>query len=319
MKTRIIATNCRCAWGRRSAWAGLLFAVVAGAPTVAKADSFFLTDGTIVFGDATKTAKGYLVHTKEGDVELSDGQIHRILKDRKPTTAPVAAAPAHAPVKKPGTSVSSNGDASGGTAPSVANASVAALPPVAVISKSSDDAEANEPIRYAAAFAVAPDLAVTSGKAIAGASAIELQTADGASFKGEVVRTDDASGLALVRFTGGSVPCLQIGLTQSPAAAMQCLGFPDIDAFTPTPQIMEVKASAIAGAVAFHVAPRLAGGPLLQNGSVVGVEMATKHSNPARIAVVSLDVLKAFLKFNAQPGTPAADPASAVMQLVATK
>ena len=56
--------------------------------------------------------------------------------------------------------------------------------------------------RYAAAFAVAPDLLVTASSAVADATDIEIPTSAGQPIKAEVVRADAPSGLTLLRVSG---------------------------------------------------------------------------------------------------------------------
>ena len=172
--------------------------------------------------------------------------------------------------------------------------------------------------RYAAAFGVAPNLAVTSAETISGATALELQTSDGGTIKAEVVRTDDATGLALLKFSA-NVPVLPIADTAS-SGALQCIGYPDVDLFNPTAQAIQgtTVAPAQNWKVKLEISPRLPA-PLMQKGMVIGVEFADRDSDPAHIPAVTLDKLKEFLKDDARAGAAVTDPATAMMQVVATK
>jgi tetratricopeptide (TPR) repeat protein len=182
------------------------------------------------------------------------------------------------------------------------------------------DTKPRHSVRYGAAFAVAPDLVVTSAEMINGASTLEFQTADGGDLKGEVVRTDDATGLALVRITNGKSVVLPLADTVT-TGAVQCPGYPDVDLFNPTPQMMQatLEKTAEPWIVRFEKSPRLPGAPLIQHGAVIGVEMAARDSDTLHVAAVSSAQLKDFLKDDARGGTVATNPGDAVMQLVATK
>lgn len=173
---------------------------------------------------------------------------------------------------------------------------------------------------YAAAFAVAPGLAVTSAATVAGAVRLELQTADGGSLKGQIVRVDNNVGLALVKFTGGRVANLVLA-DRASAGAVQCIGYPDVDLFNPKPQVMQgaVAAESKQWEARFEDSPRLPGAPLLQNGEVVGVVLGDRDTDPAHVPAVTPEAIKDFLKDDAHPSPIATDPTAAVMQIVATK
>jgi tetratricopeptide (TPR) repeat protein len=174
--------------------------------------------------------------------------------------------------------------------------------------------------RYAVAFAVAPDLVVTSSATLTDATDIQLEPASGPSLKAEIVRSDDASGLTLLRVTGAHFYSLPIG--DSPIAGpAKCDGLPDVNIFSPLVQEMTATLSTAGDKWSIKLAkrPRLPGGPLLQNGKVVGVEMGDRDTNPEAVPVVTVDAIKQLLQSDANAKSPAINMKDAVFQVVAAR
>jgi tetratricopeptide (TPR) repeat protein len=172
---------------------------------------------------------------------------------------------------------------------------------------------------YAAAFPVGPDLLVTTAESVADAKEIEVQVADGTAYPASVVRSDADSGLALVRVS--NVKLSYMGLADHfGGGTVSCVSFPSVDLFSPS--ATTINGSAMAPKDGWHVhlaeTPRLGGGPLLANGKVVGVELATRDSDITAIPAVTLDDLKKFLASDFSPGGTA-DATTSTVQLSATR
>jgi tetratricopeptide (TPR) repeat protein len=173
---------------------------------------------------------------------------------------------------------------------------------------------------YAAAFAVSQDLVVTTSAAVDGAGKISLQARDGNVLTGEVVRTDPASGLALVRVKGIKLTFLDLGTPE--AGKVTCLAFADANIFAPTAEQLAGTASAPAPAwtIRFTRHPRLAGAPLLQNGKVVGIAMGDRDSEMAAYPALPADAIRKLLDGDApKTASTLTDPLYAILQLSATK
>ena len=173
--------------------------------------------------------------------------------------------------------------------------------------------------RYAVAFAIAPDLFVTASDVVADATAIHAETSAGASLNAEIVRTNRGMGLALLRVKDAGSPCLAAAPVMT-HSAIKAWGYPEVSMFNAVPQEMACGASTpgpAAWTIRFPVSPRLPGGPVLQEGLLVGVELTTRDTDPMSVPGVTLADLKKFIGDDAKPGTPAADPKSAIVQVVA--
>ncbi len=173
---------------------------------------------------------------------------------------------------------------------------------------------------YAAAFPVASDLVVTSAQTVNGATALQLQMADGRSIPAELVRKDDASGLALLRVTGMKLNPLSLADTFA-GGAVTCASFPTVDLFSPAAQSINGSAAAPkeGWTISLNVHPRLAGAPILSGGKVVGVCVAAREAERAKLPAATLEQLKAFVGTDAGQPQFAGDPAASLLQLVTTR
>jgi S1-C subfamily serine protease len=177
----------------------------------------------------------------------------------------------------------------------------------------------------AVAFPVGPDLAVTSADAVSNASYITLQIPGADTMNAEVVSSDQASGLALLRVSGKRMPYLPLADAFT-AGPVTCISFPEVNLFDPvagaiTGNIAAVTASPGKFIVNLSRSPRLGGGPLLVSGKVVGVQLANRDSDLHAIAVATLEDVKKLLASEGPPAmAPVAyDPKSITMQLTAIK
>ena len=172
---------------------------------------------------------------------------------------------------------------------------------------------------YAAAFPVGPDLLVTTADSVADATEIEVQVADGSAYPATIVRSDSESGLALVRVS--TVKFAYMGLADHfGGGAVTCVSFPGVDLFSPSATTINGSAMTPKDGWRVHLSetPRLGGGPLLSEGRVVGVELATRDSDITAIPAVTIDELKKFLASDFVPGG-SADAATSTVQLSATR
>jgi tetratricopeptide (TPR) repeat protein len=176
--------------------------------------------------------------------------------------------------------------------------------------------------QYAAAFPVAPDLALTSAAAVAENATMQLQAADGQSATATLVRKDDTLGLALVRITGRKLTPLMLAdtFTGGPVA---CCSFPTVDLFNPASQKINGTAQPPKEGADWTVNlgshPRLAGSPLLAGGKVVGVCVAPRDADKTKLPAVTLAALKQFVGEDAKPAAAPGDPMSNLLQLVCTR
>ena len=174
---------------------------------------------------------------------------------------------------------------------------------------------------YAVAFPIAPDLVVTAAAPLQDASDIQLETADGSALKGEVVRTDDATGLALLRVTGHPLRPLTLAATFA-GGSLQCAGFPTANIFAPSGEVFRGYGQTAQDGwkVKLEEHPRLPGGPLLDSASkIVGVELAARDSEPTSIPAATLEQLRKFLGDDAKPAGVFPPPVNSLLQVVATR
>ncbi|MEZ0264657.1 MAG: tetratricopeptide repeat protein [Phycisphaerae bacterium] len=176
--------------------------------------------------------------------------------------------------------------------------------------------------QYAAAFAVSPTHVITVASAVDERAAIQLQAPDGQTLKATLVRKDDVAGLALLKVEGRTL--VPVALADAFAGgAVTCAAYPVVDLFNPVPQLLGGTGAPPKGGVPWSVSlaqhPRLAGSPVLVGKQVVGVCVAPRDADKARLPAVPLAALKAFAGADARPGAAAADPAGALLQVVATR
>jgi tetratricopeptide (TPR) repeat protein len=174
---------------------------------------------------------------------------------------------------------------------------------------------------YAAAFPISDTLVLTAAGPLAGATEIELQTADGSPIKAELVRTDEAAGLALLRVSGKKLIPLILANSFT-GGAIQCAAYPTVNIFNPLAEPIPGTAKAPVGEwkVTLSRHPRLGGSPLLAANKVIGVELASRETDPNQIPSATLETIKKFLGPD-MPSTPAGtpEPCSVLLQLMATR
>ena len=197
----------------------------------------------------------------------------------------------------------------------------AAPPAIDIVQARPAEAHKVQLTSYAVAFPVAKDLVVTAAATLAGATEIQLQASDGSALSGQVVRTDEATGLALLRVSGRALAPLDVADAFA-GGPLQCAGFPTVNIFNPSAEIFGGTAppSKEGWKVRLDQHPRLPGGPLLAGGKVVGVELAARESDASAIPSATSDQLRKFLGDDGsrQPATNP-DPAGSLLQVLATR
>ncbi len=173
--------------------------------------------------------------------------------------------------------------------------------------------------RYAAAFAIAPDILVTSAKTVESATSITVTTPSGNSMTASVLRTHQGDGLALLKLDTGTLPSLPLASSFDAPGALSCIGFPEVDLFNPIPKSMSVAAAdqTDTWTVRFDTSPRVPGGPILKGNTVVGVELGDRDSDLAEVPAATLKALQSLIDTDAKASPAATDPRQAVVQVMA--
>jgi hypothetical protein len=174
---------------------------------------------------------------------------------------------------------------------------------------------------YAAAFPISDSLVLTMAGPVSGASDLELQSADGSSMKAELVRADEATGLALLRVTSKKLVPLILG-TSFTGGAVQCPSYPTVNIFSPAAEPIPgtAKAPLADWKISLSRHPRLGGSPVMAANKVVGIELASRNTDASLVPTVPVDVIRKFLGADL-PATPTGtpEPCGAMLQLIATR
>lgn len=199
-------------------------------------------------------------------------------------------------------------------------------PPPAVVAIKNDKVTKVRVTQYAAAFAVAENLLITAAAPLENAVEFEVQTIDGVALKARIVRTDAASNLALLKVEESrKLNFLRLADTTS-GGAITCVCFPTVNLFNPTSEALAGTATAPKTNTPWGVQlsrhPRLIASPLIVSGKVIGAVMAPRDAAPEALPAIPIDTIRALLGTDAGPANSphvARDPASALLQLVATR
>jgi len=173
--------------------------------------------------------------------------------------------------------------------------------------------------QYAAAFPVAPNLVVTSSAILEDGVTLQLQASDGQPMSATLIRKDDTLGLALLKVEGRTLHPLALAESFN-GGSVTCASYPTVDLFSPAAQSISGNATAPKDGwtISLNMHPRLAGGPVIAGGKVVGVCVAPRDAERAKLPAVTLDQLKTFLGTDVTPPQAAGDPAGSLLQLVTT-
>lgn len=171
----------------------------------------------------------------------------------------------------------------------------------------------------ACGFAVGPDLILTTADSVEGASRISVQPVDSDPIDAELVRVDAASGLALIRLKGRKMAYLPVADSFG-GGVLQCVSYPTVSIFDPACEV--IGGSAVPPkddwTIRLNKHPRVAGGPILAGGKVVGVCLASRDNDSTTLPSASLGEVKAFI--GALPPSPTiADPTMAVVMVSGVK
>jgi hypothetical protein len=173
------------------------------------------------------------------------------------------------------------------------------------------------------AWPIAPNLVVAPAGAFVHSTQAIAEDWDGTPMRFDLVRKDDAIGLAILRADGDVVlQPLALANQLQPDTSIVCATFPENQWLSAKAQpvqgtVIQQAGGAWLARLAHH--PRLPGAPLLVNGKVVGVEMGTTADAGDAIPVVSLDSLHDFLASDARndsAGSNATSNATSVILLL---
>lgn len=250
--------------------------LVCALAVVASADTLVCKDGKKVSGDVTQIGSIYVVKTGAGQTVVPVASVKQWIKGEggaETTDTP-------APTSKPSGTASSGRPTTKGS-----------------VAKGNDTPKPKDPkkiTRYAAAFAVSPNLLVTSAAALAKATEIHLQGPDGGDIAATLVKADAASGLATLRTTATLKSFYSLE-TAFIGGAIECPAFCEIDIFDTRAVLIAGEAKTEgAWSLKMDKAPTFAGSPLIVEGKVVGVELATSISTADSVPVASLEQLTAI-------------------------
>jgi hypothetical protein len=149
---------------------------------------------------------------------------------------------------------------------------------------------------------------------------MQLQAADGQGITAELVRKDEATGLALLKVIGRKLHPLPVA-DAFKGGPVTCASFPTAELFSPTAQSIAGSATAPKDGwtVSLNTHPRLAGAPLISGGKVVGVCTAPRDAERNKLPAVTLDQLKKFLGSDLPTEPAAGNPTASLLQLVTTR
>src|SRR5205085_2565854 len=153
------------------------------------------------------------------------------------------------------------------------------------------------------------------------ATTMQLQAADGQGITAQLVRKDEATGLALLKVIGKKLYPLAIA-DSFKGGPITCASFPTVDLFNPSAQSITGSATAPKDSgwtIALNTHPRLAGAPLIAGGKVVGVVTAPRDAERNKLPAVTLDQLKKFLGSDLPTEAGTGNPTASLLQLVTTR
>jgi tetratricopeptide (TPR) repeat protein len=182
------------------------------------------------------------------------------------------------------------------------------------------DKVAKRVTRYGVAFAISQDTLVTSNDLVSGAFDITVQSPQGTTDEGKIIKSDPATGLSLIRITKLKAAALRIAVGFD-GGAIECIGMPNVDLFRPHATVIggQCKTPTEPWTVSLDKNPRLPGAPLMSDGKVVGVTLATRDTEANAVPAVTLKRLSDLVANDmGAMGAFTNDPKAAVFQIVAT-
>lgn len=196
--------------------------------------------------------------------------------------------------------------------PPVASKDIDTTPPVIRAPK-----EAITIQRTAAAVPVGPDLLVTSISVTHGATRMVVDS-DTVSREVTVLRSDQATGLSLLRVAGANYAYFNLASTFA-GGPVQAVGYPTVSMFLPEPQTITGTGAAQGPGdwrVSLQMHPRLAGTPVMNaNRELVGVVIATRDDDKSVLPTVPLKGMIQLLGAD-RPKTPSGNPQAAAVQQI---
>lgn len=170
-----------------------------------------------------------------------------------------------------------------------------------------------------AAFAVTPELLITTQRLIANASSITLTDVDGITSEAEVAATDPITGLAMLKVPGGKFHAMPLAdACRSGPVGVAC--FSRAVLFNPELSILRGDLAGAGGGkftlrMATH--PRSPGCPVIdEKGNVLALVSASREDPMEKLPVIPIDAIRRFCSGRVPPtavGSP--DPQDCVVQV----
>ena len=227
--------------------------------------------------------------------------------------APTPRAPRRRPARNPNTNVPTPEPA---PAPVVVVAPNQSETPAMVVPKQQGKRTV---VRPAAAFAVGPDLLLTSARAVEGAKEIQVTDLNGESKKGQVVKSDANVGLALIKVEGGRMAYGQLADSFKGGTVQVVSLAPSI--FQPTTEIVpgSIKVTGEDWALSLQRAPKRVGAPVVAMNKVVGVELGDRDGDLTKLSVANVEAIRQFCGAELSKSSgPFGQPGEALCELLVT-
>lgn len=192
-------------------------------------------------------------------------------------------------------------------------------PPTPAATEVTPKAEEAQPQeRHATAVAVAPNLVVTAAAAVKDAKKITLVGIDGKTQTAELIRRDDSGKLALLRVVGRPVKFLAVN-SDFAGGKVRCFTYDNAGLFDNDADVYNGTCDSVAGAIwniTLDNLPASPGSPVIGNGKLIGIEMATTTSKPASIPTITAKQVLKLLGSDLPADVPnATNPAQAVLRV----
>ncbi len=271
-----------------------------------RADTLVLKDGRRLNGDVTESNGRYEVKMRLGRACVSAEQVSQWIKSNSEVAVP----------ETPKATETAAKPDQPATAPSPADTTAPAAE--ASVDSEGSDLKDNTSARHAVAFAVGPELLITSYKPVQDATSIVLETPDGVTVKAKLVRCDAESGLALLQIQGRKLNYMNVA-DSFEGGKLQCVTL-SVGAFQPTTVVVNGTGGKPAAewSVRLEDGARLAGAPLVSGGKIVGVALPSKVQD-AEPAAVTPERLKAFLGKDADGRGEVVDATTIVFHVIAVR
>lgn len=197
----------------------------------------------------------------------------------------------------------------------------AATPPVLTPASSSDSPTIATVTTRSAAFCVAPGIFATCARSVQGATTIKIAGNDDLVINAEVLTIDEATGLALLKVSGGNFKPLPLAEQFRNGSAMVAC-FAKAGLFGPDLDVIHGDLVTVGGKSLLRMAvhPRLPGAPVVDDkGRVVAIVSASREDPLTALPVIAVEKLRAISAGKFTAATAAIDPDDAVVEITVTR